>query len=330
MSLRQLGLADYLGSLGQNGDSMVAHINPQEAALLKALGGSGTINPRTGLRQFDGPGDGPGDDGDGPPGGDPSDGDTGTDPDANDDSGQGTADGVGSDGSSVGMDNPPGFANDFGLPPDERSSMDPESVTPGTDPSGDDAGFFSSMLNDFLSHPIRSIATGLMNTTPIGLVANLASIALTEDHKGLPAVVSESVFGNVDKGSPTTDAIGSAISDVAASLGISAPSIDTSTASIGTNAPSIGNNSTPSISQSAPSLGPGFGGGGDQGDYVQTAGGGGIGSIAPAPVQTGGVSSAPVAFNPVATGYAYQPSGDPRQYGRTSSPLNQLGHRFFV
>ena len=38
--------------LGRNGDTMLAHINPQEAALLKALGGSGTINPYTGQPEF--------------------------------------------------------------------------------------------------------------------------------------------------------------------------------------------------------------------------------------------------------------------------------------
>jgi tape measure domain-containing protein len=37
---------------GQRGDTMLAHINPAEAALLKTLGGAGTINPRTGLPQF--------------------------------------------------------------------------------------------------------------------------------------------------------------------------------------------------------------------------------------------------------------------------------------
>jgi hypothetical protein len=41
--------------MGNNGDSMIAHINPQEADILKALGGSGTINPNTGLLQFDNP-----------------------------------------------------------------------------------------------------------------------------------------------------------------------------------------------------------------------------------------------------------------------------------
>ena len=41
-----------LASLGRYGDTMLAHINPQEATLLKSMGGAGTINPRTGLREF--------------------------------------------------------------------------------------------------------------------------------------------------------------------------------------------------------------------------------------------------------------------------------------
>ena len=41
-----------LASLGRNGDSELAHINKDEQALLKSLGGSGTINPNTGLPEF--------------------------------------------------------------------------------------------------------------------------------------------------------------------------------------------------------------------------------------------------------------------------------------
>lgn len=37
---------------GQEGDTMLAHINPEEALLLKAHGGSGTINPYTGLPEY--------------------------------------------------------------------------------------------------------------------------------------------------------------------------------------------------------------------------------------------------------------------------------------
>ena len=45
-------LAKELQSKGRNGDTMLAHINPQEAGILKALGGSGTINPDTGLPEY--------------------------------------------------------------------------------------------------------------------------------------------------------------------------------------------------------------------------------------------------------------------------------------
>lgn len=41
-----------VAGMGREGDTMLAHINPQEAALLKALGGSGTINPNTGLPEY--------------------------------------------------------------------------------------------------------------------------------------------------------------------------------------------------------------------------------------------------------------------------------------
>jgi len=41
-----------LASKGRYGDTMLAHINPQEAGLLRSMGGAGTINPQTGLREF--------------------------------------------------------------------------------------------------------------------------------------------------------------------------------------------------------------------------------------------------------------------------------------
>jgi hypothetical protein len=60
-------LLQKLASLGINRDKIIAQINPEEAALLKRLGGSGKINPRTGLLSFD-DGDG-GDEGSGGGGG---------------------------------------------------------------------------------------------------------------------------------------------------------------------------------------------------------------------------------------------------------------------
>lgn len=45
-------VAALLRSKGRNGDTVLAHINPQEAALLRARGGAGTVNPDTGLLEF--------------------------------------------------------------------------------------------------------------------------------------------------------------------------------------------------------------------------------------------------------------------------------------
>ena len=41
-----------IASQGRDGDTMLAHINPREAEMLKASGGRGTINPNTGLPEF--------------------------------------------------------------------------------------------------------------------------------------------------------------------------------------------------------------------------------------------------------------------------------------
>lgn len=45
-------MAALLRSKGRNGDTILAHINPEEAALLKRRGGSGKPNPYTGLPEF--------------------------------------------------------------------------------------------------------------------------------------------------------------------------------------------------------------------------------------------------------------------------------------
>ena len=52
-------LYDELAGYGREGDTELAHINPFEAKLLKAVGGSGTINPVTGLREYKGGGSSP-------------------------------------------------------------------------------------------------------------------------------------------------------------------------------------------------------------------------------------------------------------------------------
>ena len=45
-------IAKAIASYGRNGDTMLAHITPAEARMLRRRGGSGTINPVTGLPEF--------------------------------------------------------------------------------------------------------------------------------------------------------------------------------------------------------------------------------------------------------------------------------------
>ncbi len=64
---RSMNLAEALEVVRQHGrgkDTEVAHVMPREKALLKALGGRGSTNPKTGLREYevDGGGDGGGTD----------------------------------------------------------------------------------------------------------------------------------------------------------------------------------------------------------------------------------------------------------------------------
>jgi hypothetical protein len=45
-------IARLLQDKGRNGDTILAHINPREAALLREQGGAGDVNPETGLPEF--------------------------------------------------------------------------------------------------------------------------------------------------------------------------------------------------------------------------------------------------------------------------------------
>ncbi len=43
---------EYLRDQGRFGDTDLVHVNPQEKAMLKAMGGAGTVNPSTGLEEY--------------------------------------------------------------------------------------------------------------------------------------------------------------------------------------------------------------------------------------------------------------------------------------
>jgi hypothetical protein len=50
--MSMMALAQQLQSQGRGGDTILAHINPEEAAMLEAAGGAGTLNPETGLPEY--------------------------------------------------------------------------------------------------------------------------------------------------------------------------------------------------------------------------------------------------------------------------------------
>ena len=56
VGMNQMGnareLAEMLRMMGRNGDTMLAHITPEEAQMLFNMGGAGTQNPQTGLPEF--------------------------------------------------------------------------------------------------------------------------------------------------------------------------------------------------------------------------------------------------------------------------------------
>lgn len=56
VGMNQMGnareLAEMLRQMGRGKDTVLAHITPEEAQMLKDMGGSGTINPNTGLPEF--------------------------------------------------------------------------------------------------------------------------------------------------------------------------------------------------------------------------------------------------------------------------------------
>ena len=50
--MSMMALAQQLQSQGRGSDTILAHINPEEAAMLEAAGGAGTLNPETGLPEY--------------------------------------------------------------------------------------------------------------------------------------------------------------------------------------------------------------------------------------------------------------------------------------
>lgn len=175
--------AQKLQKMGNGGDSILAHIGPKEAAMLKAAGGAGTINRRTGLIQFEGSDGG---DGEGPGG----EGDTGA-------SGPGT----GADGTGTGVGGVGGPGDTSGLTGHESETAVESGEIPGTPvgtPSDNsvstaglmgllgkwgqpDLGFLGNQLGNQLGHAIsnpgQTAINGLIGTIPgLGLANTISGI----------------------------------------------------------------------------------------------------------------------------------------------------------
>ena len=110
--------AQKLQSMGRNGDTILAHINPEEAALLKRMGGSGKINPNTGLMSFE-PGYG------------------GMSPGATGNYGEGKTDTSGGPGSAPGGDSSKSGSQGSGAGSASSGGKTDTSGGPGSAPGGD-------------------------------------------------------------------------------------------------------------------------------------------------------------------------------------------------
>ncbi len=174
---------DPRAAAGRNGDTLLAHITPKEAAMLKRKGGAGTRNPRTGLLEFwDGDADG-----NGPGSGNAAGGAAGYGGGFGESSGAGSsnaAGGAGGYGGSWGGYNSPGNAGFGNASNNPELAKAPETYgqygySPGI---GESISDFFSRNNPFpgmVNNPVATLAN--FGLSPLGLpYASQALNALAE------------------------------------------------------------------------------------------------------------------------------------------------------
>lgn len=193
--------AQRIAEAGRKGDKIIAHINPEEAALLKARGGSGTVNPKTGLLEFWDPSD-PGDSG--PPSADPGGPASGMDmlP------GEPTIDGKPTNAQTS---NPGNYA-DFSSTPGESYA---DALRNGYQPRGFFERAFdyvgrgvSNGLYDMMNNPARTGINALTSLTGLGIPNTIAGFFNPDMTIGGLATSAARSLTNYDgKPSQTTSAI---------------------------------------------------------------------------------------------------------------------------
>lgn len=156
--------AERLSDLGRNGDTKLAHINPEEEQILLALGGSGTINPNTGLREYYDSEPGEGSAGSGTTGGAANDGGGGSDP-------MGT-------GADYGGDRT-GQRSDLGMGPSGDYAEDAQAAQYSPRSLPQKAYDYVSTnvrdkIQDIKENPVKNAIDFALGFTPVGLINTLA------------------------------------------------------------------------------------------------------------------------------------------------------------
>ena len=269
-------LAKMLQDEGRGRDTILAHITPAEARLLKSRGGRGSVNPVTGLLEFD---DGGGDGGGGDGGGDGGGGDGGGD-------GSGGGEGGGGEGSE-------GDSSD-----NEGSMSDPGAQDAAGGNAGQGAGPTGAGAGS-TGEPGPDSSGGGYNNDPGG------------DYYYYPPSAGGGGGGSSAPAAPSFAASPGFLAQLAAARNIGVPQVSIASNYQGSYAPDLGRLMALGLLDAAPAMPAaaqapmGFGGGG----YLD---GGMFGQSSLAPISQGqvygpGVQSAaqPAAFS--GGGYQAQP-----------------------
>lgn len=211
--------AARLAEAGRRGDKVIAHITPEEAALLKARGGAGTVNPRTGLLEFydssyDGGGQGNQNDSIGGGGGFASDsrGGGGTTP------GEQLADAIAR-----------GDVIDFSAPIGGQGGGQIADLSPQDQAQIDKGGLFSpSFFSDpggWLGDRAKSFAAGLRDA-PLSTLGNVALGFASPAYS-----VASALHGVVNSQNPNANMLG----DIMSMANASAPKDGKTTNTVGTD-----------------------------------------------------------------------------------------------
>ena len=220
-----------IASMGINKDKMLAQITPREAAILKMYGGSGRINPRTGLLSFDDGGGGGDDSGGDDSGGDDSggggggggnngDNDTGGDLGGNTDQGQNDQNGPSDLGQTDQSLNDPSNQDLSNVGYNPADQYGPEYIGPGySGANSDQGGIFSNN-----AMPSISDINANANFMSDAIAQTIADPALQDQQDAASAAANAAHAASVSAPSAPSAPAAPSAPDIAPSAAISSTS----------------------------------------------------------------------------------------------------------